>query len=154
MRLNDWKIVFYEQRSEGFDVWQDPFTRLRLPKIFNLRRDPFEKASYESSMYDKWRLDRTFILTPAQVKTYEFLRTFRDFPPRQVPPSFSIDVDINDIVEKCGLALDEAADPNANWGTCYYTEDLDGLSPPSKDGKSKIRRRLTPKNLRLPGFGG
>jgi arylsulfatase A-like enzyme len=58
LRYDQWKIVFAEQRAHGFDVWQDPFVTLRLPKIFNLRSDPFEEADHVSMNYSKWRLDR------------------------------------------------------------------------------------------------
>jgi len=91
LRYNDWKIVFAEQRAEGFDVWQEPFTFLRLPKIFNLRMDPFERADHEAINYPQWRIERTYLLVPAQVIVGEFLATFQEFPPRQTPASFSID---------------------------------------------------------------
>ncbi|MEH6570009.1 MAG: arylsulfatase [Halioglobus sp.] len=91
LRYNNWKIVFAEQRAEGFDVWQEPFTFLRLPKIFNLRMDPFERADHEAIGYPIWRLERTYLLVPAQAIAAEFLATFKEFPPRQKPASFSID---------------------------------------------------------------
>jgi arylsulfatase len=68
LRYNRWKIVFAEQRAEGFDVWQEPFTFLRLPKIFDLRADPFERADHVAIGYAKWRIDRTYLLVPAQAK--------------------------------------------------------------------------------------
>lgn len=91
LRYNDWKIVFAEQRAHGFDVWQEPFTFLRLPKIFNLRMDPFERADHISIGYPLWRLERTFLLVPAQAYVAQFLETFVEYPPRQKPGSFSID---------------------------------------------------------------
>lgn len=91
LRYNDWKVVFAEQRETGFNVWQEPFTFLRLPKIFNLRMDPFERADKEAIGYPLWRLERTFLLVPAQAYVAEFLTTFKEFPPRQKPASFSID---------------------------------------------------------------
>ena len=91
LRYDDWKIVFAEQRAEGFEVWQEPFVFLRLPKIFNLRSDPFERAGEESIGYARWRIDRTYLLLPAQAIVAQFFATFRDFPPRQTPASFSID---------------------------------------------------------------
>ena len=66
LRYDNWKIVFQEQRSEGFDVWQDPFTALRLPKIINLRSDPFERGEQIGIGYSRWRIDRSFLLVPAQ----------------------------------------------------------------------------------------
>ena len=91
LRYDNWKIVFVEQRSHGFDVWQDPFTPLRLPKIFNLRSDPFEAADHVGIGYDKWRIDRTFLLVPAQQLVGQFLATFKEFPPSQKVGSFSLD---------------------------------------------------------------
>jgi len=66
LRYNQWKIVFAEQRAHGMDVWENPFTPLRLPKIFTLRSDPFEVADHEGMDYERWRLERTFLLVPAQ----------------------------------------------------------------------------------------
>jgi len=91
LRYGDWKLVFSEQRAHGFDVWQEPLVPLRLPKLFNLRRDPFERADREAFGYEKWRLDRVFALLPAQAYVARFLGTFKDFPPRQKPGSFSLD---------------------------------------------------------------
>ena len=91
LRFRDWKVVFAEQRSHGFDVWQDPFVQLRFPKLFNLRTDPFERADHEAIGYGQWRADRMFALVPAQSVVAEFLATFQEFPPRQKPSSFSID---------------------------------------------------------------
>jgi len=91
LRYNNWKVVFAEQRAEGFDVWQEPFTFLRLPKLFNLRTDPFEQADHISIGYAQWRAERLFALVPAQAFVGEFLSSFKDYPPRQKPGSFSID---------------------------------------------------------------
>jgi len=91
LRYEDWKIVFAEQRAEGMDVWEEPFTFLRLPKLFNLRMDPFELADHVSAYYADWRFKRLFALVPAQAYVGEFLSTFVEYPPRQKPGSFSID---------------------------------------------------------------
>lgn len=91
LRYDNWKIVFAEQRSEGFDVWQEPFVPLRLPKLFNLRSDPFEKADHIGIGYDRWRIDRVFLLVPAQQYVGQFLATFKEFPPSQKVGSFSLD---------------------------------------------------------------
>ena len=80
-----------EQRAEGLDVWQDPMVTLRLPKIFDLRADPFELAQHEAGEYDKWRIERTFLLVPAQAFVAQHLQTYVEFPPRQKPGSFSLD---------------------------------------------------------------
>jgi arylsulfatase A-like enzyme len=91
LRYDNWKIVFVEQRAEGFDVWQEPFVPLRLPKLFNLRSDPFEKADKIGMGYKKWRVDRVFLLVPAQQYVGQFLATFKEFPPSQKVGSFSLD---------------------------------------------------------------
>ncbi|MDX8510166.1 arylsulfatase [Mesorhizobium captivum] len=91
IRYDRWKVLFLEQRAEGFDVWQEPFVPLRLPKIFNLRSDPFERAAHEGSEYDFWRLDRTYLLVPAQAFVAGHLQSYVDYPPRQKPGSFSLD---------------------------------------------------------------
>jgi arylsulfatase A-like enzyme len=91
LRYNRWKLVFSEQRSHGFDVWQDRFVDLRLPALYDLRSDPFERASHESIGYPMWRVERAFLLVPAQAYVARWLATFKDFPPRQKPASFSLD---------------------------------------------------------------
>lgn len=91
LRYNQWKLVFAEQRAEGFDVWQEPFVPLRLPKLFNLRSDPFEKADKIGADYERWRIDRVFLLVPAQEYIGGFLSTFKEFPPSQKVGSFSLD---------------------------------------------------------------
>jgi arylsulfatase A-like enzyme len=92
LRYQDWKIVFMEQRIPGtFRVWAEPFVPLRVPKIFNLRRDPFERADITSNTYYDWLLDRAFLLVPAQAYVGKFMATFKDYPPRQKAASFSLD---------------------------------------------------------------
>jgi arylsulfatase len=91
LRYNQWKIVFAEQREHGFEVWREPFVPLRLPKLFNLRTDPFETADHEGMDYERWAVEHLFVLVPAQQYVAQFLGTFRDFPPSQKPGSFSLD---------------------------------------------------------------
>ena len=91
LRYDQWKVVFAEQRGEGFNVWQEPFVPLRLPKLFNLRSDPFETADHESMDYERWRVEHLFVMVPAQQYVGRFLATFKEFPPSQKPGSFSID---------------------------------------------------------------
>ncbi|ANL69875.1 sulfatase protein (plasmid) [Rhizobium phaseoli] len=91
LRYEQWKIVFMEQRARGLDVWQDPLVTLRFPKLFNLRSDPFEIADQDAGDYDKWRVERAFVLVPAQAFVGKHLTTYQDFPPRQKPGSFSLD---------------------------------------------------------------
>ena len=91
LRYGRWKVVFAEQRAHGFDVWQEPFTPLRLPKIIDLYSDPFERAQDEGMNYSQWRIDRTYLLVPAQAFVGQFLSTFVDYPPRSKAASFGID---------------------------------------------------------------
>jgi arylsulfatase len=92
MRYQDWKIIFMEQRATGtLQVWAEPFIPLRLPLIFNLRRDPYERAQITSNTYYDWMIDRAFLLVPAQAYVAEFLKSFKEFPPRQKAASFSLD---------------------------------------------------------------
>jgi len=92
LRVGNWKCTFMEQRAKGFAVWSEPLVSMRLPDIYNLRSDPFERAPEDATMfYAKWKADRAFLLVPAQAIVGEFLQTFKDFPPRQRPSSFSID---------------------------------------------------------------
>ncbi|MAT13725.1 MAG: arylsulfatase [Planctomyces sp.] len=97
MRFENWKLVFMEQRAAGtLQVWAEPFTSLRLPKMFDLRADPYEQADITSNTYYDWLLDHAFLLVPAQQYAGNFLNTFQDFPPRQKPASFNLD----DVMEK------------------------------------------------------
>jgi arylsulfatase A-like enzyme len=92
LRYEDWKMIFMEQKSPGtFRVWMEPFVPLRVPLIFNLRRDPYERASITSNTYYDWLIDRAFLLVPAQAYVGNFLETFQEYPPRQKPASFSLD---------------------------------------------------------------
>jgi len=91
LRYDNWKMVFLEQRGHGFDVWQEPFVALRLPKLFNLRTDPFERADHEGMGYPQWRIERAFLIAPAGAYVANWLQSFKDFPPRQKPGSFNLD---------------------------------------------------------------
>ncbi len=92
LRYHDWKLIFAEQKSPGtFRVWMEPFVPLRIPLIFNLRRDPYEQAEITSNTYYDWLIDRAFLLVPAQTYVGNFMATFKDYPPRQKAASFSLD---------------------------------------------------------------
>ncbi len=91
MRYSDWKAVFLENRGEAFGVWREPFTELRVPLLFNLRRDPFEKAQHNSNTYNDWFLDRPFIIVPMQKLAADFLLSMKEYPPSQTPGSFNLE---------------------------------------------------------------
>ena len=90
LRYDKWKIVFAEQRAHGLDVWQEPFVQLRVPRLYNIRMDPFEESQHGWDNW-KWRMDRLFLLIPAQEYVGKFLTTFKEFPPSQKGGSFSLD---------------------------------------------------------------
>ncbi|MCB0948969.1 MAG: arylsulfatase [Mycobacterium sp.] len=91
VRIENWKIVFMEQRCQGtLQIWMEPFTELRAPKLFNLRTDPFERADITSNTYFDWWLDHDYIAFMANALVLEFLNTFKEFPPRSEPASFTI----------------------------------------------------------------
>jgi arylsulfatase A-like enzyme len=92
LRYDNWKIVFMEQRQPGtMRVWSEPFVTLRVPKLYNLRTDPFERADITSVTYYDWFVNHVFLLVPAQAFVGEFLATFREFPQRQKAASFNLD---------------------------------------------------------------
>jgi arylsulfatase len=92
LRFRDWKLIFMEQRVEAtLQAWSEPFIPLRIPLIFNLRRDPYERANITSNTYYDWLLDHAFMLVPAQDYVGQFLMTFQEYPPRQKAASFSLD---------------------------------------------------------------
>jgi arylsulfatase len=92
LRYRDWKVIFMEQRVEAtLQAWAEPFVPLRVPLIFNLRRDPYERAQITSNTYYDWLIDRAYLLVPAQAFVAKFLSTFQAFPPRQKAASFSLD---------------------------------------------------------------
>jgi arylsulfatase len=90
LRFENWKAVFKAQLSLGFEVWQRDFTNFRFPDLYNLRSDPFERGN-ESILYRKWQADRMFAIVPAQGIVAQWLTSFKEFPPRQKPASFSLE---------------------------------------------------------------
>jgi len=100
---DNWKLVFMEQRARGtLRIWSEPFVTLRLPKIFNLRTDPYERADVTSNTYYDWILDHAFLLVPAQDHVGKFLMTFKDYPQRQKAASFNLDEVFEKLKEGAG----------------------------------------------------
>jgi arylsulfatase len=83
-------------------VWAEPFTSLRLPKIFNLRTDPYERADITSNTYYDWIIDHAFTFVPAQAFVGQFLMTFKDYPQRQKAASFNLDEVLEKLKESHG----------------------------------------------------
>ena len=103
LRYNDWKLIFMEQRVEAtLQAWAEPFVPLRVPLIFNLRRDPYERSQLTSNTYYDWLIDRVFLLVPAQAYVGRFLATFEEFPPRQKAASFSLEQVMEQLQENMG----------------------------------------------------
>jgi arylsulfatase A-like enzyme len=103
LRYDNWKLVFLEQRAPGtLLVWANPFTNLRVPKMFNLRTDPYERADITSNTYYDWLLDHAFLVVPAQDYVGQFLMTFRDYPQRQNAASFNMDEVLAKLKESSG----------------------------------------------------
>jgi arylsulfatase len=92
LRYENLKVTFLTQEAEGLRVWQQPFTPLRAPLLTNLRMDPFERAEHENAMgYQRWYMERMYAIAPAGAYVGKWLQSFREFPPRQKPGSFSLD---------------------------------------------------------------
>jgi arylsulfatase len=92
LRFDNWKVVFMEQRIEGtLQVWAEPFVPLRVPLLFNLRTDPYERARMTSNIYYEFVLQNAYLVFAAQIIMTRFLKTFAEFPPRQKAASFTID---------------------------------------------------------------
>jgi arylsulfatase A-like enzyme len=102
LRFDNWKVVFMEQRVQGtLQIWAEPFVALRVPKLFNLRTDPFERADVTSNTYWDWFVDNDYLALAATALVTQFLATFEEFPPRQKAASFTID----QVVEKLEAVL-------------------------------------------------
>jgi arylsulfatase A-like enzyme len=103
MRYDNWKLVFLEQRVPGtLQIWAEPFVALRVPRLYNLRTDPFERADITSNTYFDWLIDRIFLYVPAQGIAGEMLATFEAFPPRQKAASFTVDQVMEKLVDAVG----------------------------------------------------
>lgn len=91
LRYNDWKITFLRQNAKGFKGWEAPFEELRWPMLTNLRMDPIERACDETIGHVHWQTERLFALAPASAHIAEWLQSFREFPPRMKPATFSLE---------------------------------------------------------------
>jgi arylsulfatase len=103
VRYDNWKLIFAEQRQEGtLQIWAEPFVRLRVPRMFNLRTDPLERASITSNTYWDWLIDHAYLVVPSQKLVGDFLATFREYPPRQKAASFTVDQVLTKLQEGIG----------------------------------------------------
>lgn len=110
MRFDNWKFVYCEQRAPGqFAIWAEPFTCLRVPKMYNLRMDPYEHADISGNGYDQWRTDNAYLVFEGVRRSAAFLQTFIEYPPSQTPASFSVDQIAADVKAKVADKLKQMA---------------------------------------------
>jgi arylsulfatase A-like enzyme len=103
LRYENWKVVFAEQRMPGtMAVWNEPFIHFRMSKLFDLRADPYERADITSNTYWDWAFDHAFLVIPFQTYIVNFIKTFKEFPPRQKPASFGIDQALESLQNTAG----------------------------------------------------
>jgi arylsulfatase len=101
VRVGDWKLVFAEQRARRFDVWRDPFVMLRIPKVFNLRRDPYERADTDSNSYNVWWDHKVAAVGGLGMGAVtQFVGSLQQFPPRQRPGTFTVDQIMEAVYQK------------------------------------------------------
>ena len=103
VRVGDWKLVFEEQRATKMQVWAEPMVKLRLPHIFNLRRDPFERADFNSNTYWDWMVDHVPQLYECQAVVAAQIENFVKYPPRQKAASFNLDAVMAQLRSRCGV---------------------------------------------------
>jgi arylsulfatase len=102
IRYEDWKVVLMEQRAKTLQCWFEPFVALRAPKIFNLRRDPFERADENSNTYWDWVITHAYLIYGMQGLVAQQIEAFQKFPPRQKPAAFNLDVVMRQLEESSG----------------------------------------------------
>jgi arylsulfatase len=99
IRHRDWKAVLMEQRAKQLATWMEPFVRLRIPKFFNLRRDPFERADESSNTYYDWMISHAYLVYGMQALVTGEIEGFVRFPPRQKPAAFNLDAVLRQLEE-------------------------------------------------------
>ena len=104
IRAGDWKMVLMEQRAKQLMCWFEPFVKLRAPKIFNLRQDPFERADENSNIYWDWVIDHVFLIYGMQALVAGQIENFEKFPPRQKPAAFNLDAVLRHLQDASGSA--------------------------------------------------
>ena len=140
--------MFLEQRVTGtMQIWAEPFTQLRVPKIFNLRTDPYERADVTSNTYWDWLLDHAYILVPMQAFVFEMIQSMIEFPARQEPASFSIE----QVLEKMQAGIASSIPParhryrDADWDSGLHNSvDLGpstSSAPSAQDDIFDVMRR-------------
>ena len=105
IRMSDFKAVLMEQRATRPMAWAEPFVKLRVPKIFSLRQDPFERADENSNTYWDWVLDHTWVIYQMQATVAAQIPAFAQFPPRQKPAAFNLDAVMRQLEDSTNGAL-------------------------------------------------
>ena len=153
LRFDNWKVVFMEQRCPGtLQIWAEPFVSLRVPKVFNLRTDPFERADVTSNTYYQWLIENVYLILAATTVIAEFLATFPEFPPRQKAASFTID----QAMERMNAALTSGHESGADGARRDGVDPLGDLRhglgrPLPGGGAAPRRRRRRLRDRPLPG---
>jgi hypothetical protein len=104
VRMGDWKLTLAEQRANTMALWAEPFVKLRVPHMYSLRRDPFERASFNSNTYWDWIVDHAPLMYGMQALVAEQIANFVKFPPRQKPASFNLDDVLRQVAGATGAA--------------------------------------------------
>ena len=104
IRMQDWKVVLMEQRAKQMACWMEPFVKLRVPKMFHLRRDPFERADENSNTCYDWLISHAYLIYLMQGFVAGQIETFKKFPPRQKPASFNLDAVLASLQDAAGSA--------------------------------------------------
>ena len=104
IRVGDWKLVLLEQRAKALACWFEPFVALRAPKMFNLRRDPFERADESSNTYWDWVISHAYLMYGMQAIVAQQIEDFVKFPPRQKPASFNLEAVMRKLEDASGGA--------------------------------------------------
>ena len=143
LRYEQWKAVFMQQKAEGLAVWSQPLEQLRLPLLFNLRSDPFERAQHEAGDYVRWFVEHAFVLVPAQAVVGQHLTSFQEFPPRQKPGSFSVE-----------QAMDKLRNPTLQQLAVPFVHFGESTMKPTIPFSGINRRSLLSTLVLLPAVAG
>jgi len=137
VRTGDWKVVFEEQRANSTSVWAEPFVKLRLPHIFSLRRDPFERASFNSNVYFDWMINHIFLLYETQALVAAQIDNYLKYPPRQKPASFNLDTVMRNLDAARAATSGSQAVP---VGQAPPNEAPGGKTPNVSDQRELVRK--------------
>lgn len=133
LRFKNWKAVFMEQRSKGtLEVWAEPFIPLRIPKLFNLRTDPYERADVTSNTYWDWLITKGYILMASQALVSKFMETFAEYPPRQKAASFTIDQILEKMTRGAGFAHETSEGQIPESPTEQHESSRSEMPPPQR----------------------